>query len=92
MDLQIKNKKEAYMGKKMQIEIHVYKQLEEPSHQWLKCNINSAKVGSIIKMLEQVIETKAWKRLVVDTDHVVKSLKRPCTSPLDVRCYPLEST
>ena len=80
------------MGKKMQIEIHVYKQLEEPGHQWLKCNINSAKVGSIIKMLEQVIETKAWKRLVVDTDHVVKSLKRSCTSLLDVRCYPLEST
>ena len=64
------------MGKNMQIEIHVYKQLEEPSHQWLKCNINSAKVSSIIKMLEQVIETRAWKRLVVDTDHVVKSLKR----------------
>ena len=40
------------------------------SDQWMKCNINPAKV-IIINMQEQMIETIAWKRnrgLVVDTD------------------------
>ena len=57
------------MGKKMQIEI--YKELEKPSHQWMKCNINPAKVRAIINMQELMIETRAQKRnrgLVVDTD------------------------
>ena len=58
------------------MQIEIYKQLGEPSNQWLKCNINSAKVSSIIKMPEQGTETRAWKRnrgLVVDTD-----LRRSC--------------
>ena len=45
--------------------------LEEPSHQWMKCNINPAKVSAIINMQEQMIRTGTWKRnrgLVVDTN------------------------
>ena len=44
---------------------------EEPSHLWMKCNINPAKVSTIINMQEQMIKTKTWKRkrgLVADTD------------------------
>ena len=57
------------MGKKMQSEIS--QGLEEPSHQWMKCNINPAKVSAIINMQEQMIRTRTWKRnrgLVVDTN------------------------
>ena len=42
-----------------------------PSHQWMRCNINPAKVGTNINMQQQMIETRAWKRkrgLVVDRD------------------------
>ena len=49
----------------------IYKGLEEPSYQWMKCNINPAKVSTIINMQEQMIETRAWKHnrgLVVYTD------------------------
>ena len=64
-----KKGKKRDMEKKMQSEI--YKGLEEPSHEWMKCNINPAKVSAIINMQEQIIEARAWKRnsgLVVDTD------------------------
>ena len=79
VDHRRKERKETYMEKKMQSEI--YKGPEEPRHQWMKCNINPAKVRAIINMQEQMIETRAWKRnrsLVLDIDS--------CTSPLDVRC------
>ena len=69
VDYRKKERKETYMKKKMQSEI--YKGLENPIQQWMKCNINPAKVSTIIKMQEQIIETRAWKhnrRLVVDTD------------------------
>ena len=49
----------------------IYKKLEEPSHQWIKCNIYPGKVSAIISMQEQIIETRVWKRkrgLVVDTN------------------------
>ena len=36
-----------------------YKELEEPCYQWIKCNINPAKVSAIINMQKQMIETKA---------------------------------
>ena len=89
LDYRRKERKKTYMGKKMQSEI--FKGLEEPSHQWMKCNINPAKGSAIINMQEQMIETRPWKRnrgLVVDTD-----LCRLCgevpegvmQSPLDVR-------
>ena len=39
-------RQETYTDKKMQSEI--YKGLEEPSHQEMKCNINPAKVSTII--------------------------------------------
>ena len=64
-----KERKETYMGKKMQSEI--YKGLEEPSHQWMRCNINPAKVSAIINVQQQMIETRVWKRnrgIVVHTD------------------------
>ena len=38
VDHQKKEWMETYMRKKMQSEI--YKGLKEPSHQWMKCNIN----------------------------------------------------
>ena len=69
VDHRKKEKKKTYMEKKVQSKI--YKELEEPSHQWIKCSINPAKVSAIINMREQITETRAWKRnrgLVVDTD------------------------
>ena len=57
VDYRKKERKETYMKKKMQSEI--YQRLEEPSHQWRKCNINPAKVGAIINMQEQMIGTRA---------------------------------
>ena len=60
LDHRRKERKETYMQKKMQNEI--YKGLEELSHQWMRCNINPAKVSAIINMQEQMIETRPWKR------------------------------
>jgi len=53
-------RKETYLEKKMQSEI--YKQLDEESFQWMKCNIDPRKVSSIVNMQEQMVETRAWKR------------------------------
>ena len=78
LDYRRKERKKTYMEKKMQSEI--YKELEEPSHQWIKCSINPAKVSAIINMREQITETRAWKRnrgLVVDTDLCKLSGKVP---------------
>ena len=59
VDHRKKEKKKTYMEKKVQSKI--YKELEEPSHQWMKCNVNPAKVSAIINMQEQITETRAWK-------------------------------
>ena len=90
VDHRRKEKMKTYMKKKMQSEI--YQRLEEPSHQWRKCNINPAKVSAIINMQEQMTKTRAWKRnkgLVVDTDlgrYCGEVPEGPCAPPLDVRC------
>ena len=39
----------------------VYEKLDEESHRWLQCNIESKKVGSIIAVQEQMVETRVWK-------------------------------
>ena len=36
--------------------------LDENCHQWLSCNIDPCKVGSIIQMQERMVETRAWKK------------------------------
>ena len=64
-----KSRKETYLEKKMQSDI--YEQLDERSHQWLKCNIDPRKVSAIINMQEQMVETRAWKRnrgIAVESD------------------------
>ena len=55
VDHRKKEKKKTYIEKKVQSEI--YKGLEEPSHQWMKCNVNPAKVSAIITIQEPIIET-----------------------------------
>ena len=80
----------TYMGKEMQSKI--YKGFEAPSHQWMKCNINPAKVSTIINIQEQMIKTRTWRRnrgLVVDTDLCRLCSEVPegsCTSPPEVKC------
>ena len=44
----------------------VFKKLENADHIWMKKNIDPVKVGSIINMQEQMIETRAWKKVHVD--------------------------
>ena len=41
----LKKIKETYIGKKVQSEI--YKRIEEPSHQWIKCNINQQSLAQL---------------------------------------------
>jgi len=60
---QVRRRREVnrkYMNKSMQSEF--YKELDEGGHEWLKCNINPKKVGAIINMQEQMVETRAWKK------------------------------
>ena len=50
-----------YQKKTLQSEI--YRGLDDCSHQWLSTNIDPKKVSAIIGMQEQMVETRAWKKL-----------------------------
>ena len=58
---QIRNKFESLAEKRMQSEIPLG--LDKDDHDWLKCNTDSRKTASIFTLQEQMIETKAWKKL-----------------------------
>jgi hypothetical protein len=55
-----KKRKESYLGKKMQSEY--YQEMDESCHQWLRCNIDPKKVSAIIKMQEQMVESRHGNR------------------------------
>ena len=57
----IKNKRIENYGMKEQ-QSKLYKQQEKECHAWLKQNIDPKKTGAIISMLEQMVETRAWKK------------------------------
>ena len=44
--------------------------LKKEDHDWLKCNTDPRKIASIFSLQEQMIETKAWKKMrgLVDQD------------------------
>ena len=56
-----KNKRIEEYGQKEQ-QSRVYKAQESECHVWLFQNLNPGKVASIMSMLEQMIETRAWKK------------------------------
>ena len=39
----------------------LYQAQEEECHVWLKQNLHGRKISSIMTMLEQMVETRAWK-------------------------------
>ena len=65
---QRKAKFEALKEKKMQSEIP--SKFDREDCQWLKCNTEPRKTASIFALQEQMIETKAWKKMrgLVDDD------------------------
>ena len=58
---QIRNKCESLTEKRMQSEIPLG--FDKGDHDWLKCNTDARKTASIFTLQEQMIETKAWKKL-----------------------------
>ena len=58
---QIRNKFESLTQKRMQSEIPLG--FDKDDHDWLKCNTDPRKTASIFTLQEQMIETKAWKKL-----------------------------
>ena len=78
------------MGKNIQSEI--YKRLKEPSHKWMECNINPAKVSMIINMQEQLIEAKAWK-CDIDIVMIIDLCRLCCEVPYHITsgCKMLDS-
>ena len=63
---QIRNKFESLTEKRMQSEIPLG--FDKDDHDWLKCNTDPRKTASIFTLQEQMIETKAWKKLRGLTD------------------------
>ena len=41
----------------------VYKRLDERSHQWLECNLDLKKKAGVIKLQQQMVETRGWRKL-----------------------------
>ena len=50
-----------YREKKFQIEVFIGQEVK--CNQWLECNLDSRKTAAVMEMLEQMIETRAWKAL-----------------------------
>ena len=58
---QCKNKMESLKAKKLQSEIPL--KSEEEDNGWLKRNTEPIKIASIFSLQEQLVETRAWKKL-----------------------------
>ncbi|CAB4045676.1 Hypothetical predicted protein, partial [Paramuricea clavata] len=65
---QIRNKVETFREKRLQSEIPMG--FDKDDHGWLKCNTDPRKTASTFTLQEQMIETKAWKKMrgLVDQD------------------------
>ena len=65
---QKKNKSKSFKEKKLQSEIP--SGYEKTDFEWLKCNTDPRKTASIFSMQEQMVETRAWKRIrgLIDND------------------------
>ena len=58
---QKRNKQQSLAEKELQSEI--LKQYNEEDSGWLKCNTDSRKTSSIFVLQEQMVETRAWKKI-----------------------------
>ena len=58
---QKKNKKESFKNKTLQSEIP--SKYEDGDYEWLKSNTDPRKTAAIFTLQEQMVETKAWKKL-----------------------------
>ena len=58
---QKRNKQQSLAEKELQSEI--LKQYSEEDSGWLKCNPDSRKTSSIFVLQEQMVETRAWKKI-----------------------------
>jgi hypothetical protein len=58
---QIRNKVETFREKRLQSEIPMG--FDKNDHGWLKCYTDPRKTASIFTLQEQMIETKAWKKM-----------------------------
>ena len=58
---QKRNKQQSSEEKELQSEVH--RQYKEGDYAWLKCNTDSRKTASIFALQEQMIETRAWKKI-----------------------------
>ena len=58
---QCKSKMESLKAKKLQNEIPL--QYDEEDYGWLKRNTDPRKTASIFSLQEQMVETRAWKKL-----------------------------
>ena len=58
---QKRNKERSFVEKRLQSEIP--SQYEEEDYGWLKCNTDPRKTASIFALQEQMIETRAWKKI-----------------------------
>ena len=61
-----KNKAESFKEKKLLSEIPAG--FEKKDQVWLKCNTNPRKTASIFTLQEQMVETRAWKKMKGLTD------------------------
>ena len=64
-----KRNKQQSLGEK-QLQSEIPKLYGEDDFGWLKCNTDPRKISSIFALQEQMIETKAWKKIrgLVDDD------------------------
>ena len=55
----MKNQRIEYYGIKDQ-QSQLYRSQEKECHVWLTLNLNPGKTAAVMKMLEQIVETRAW--------------------------------
>ena len=67
-----------YRCKELQSEL--WHAQEKSSHTWLKGNLSPEKTAAIFQMLEQMIETKAWKKLIRGLESTDRSINQSIQS------------
>ena len=55
------NKRQSLVEKELRSEIHEH--YSEEKSGWLKCNTDPRKASAVFTLQEQMIETKAWKKI-----------------------------
>ena len=87
------NKMERLSQKNIQSEIS--RNHTKDNYGWVKCNIDTLKTGAVFSMLEQMVETMAWKKMrgLSDNDQCRLCPKQKETvQHLLARCEKLAST